>query len=352
MFSRDTLNTLIDRTYNDYMSRLKPLEKTPRYNLIKVLAAVEAGTYHQLQGDLAFLAAQLFPDSATGEFLRAHWSDRVPPLNASAAVGTVIQNGVVGAAVPAGLIYSSPAGNRFFSTQSYVIGSAGSVEVYVTAEKSGSASNISANTEMTINSAIPVGLTSSAKVSSGGILGGKDGETDAEYLNRVIIYLRNTVRYGKTGDFAAWAVDSSPEVTKAFEIKNFGVFGALLIQCINGNQIDGVNPVQNLGMVQSYIEAVSPPILFTVQTPILIEIIPSIHLLQEEDTVTNRELVGQRLKAYLNVKAVPGISFTQELLKSVIVDGIIITDATLTLPEGKIETTVLQYPILGTIIWL
>lgn len=36
----------------------------------------------------------------------------------------------------------------------------------------------------------------------------------------------------KTGDFAAWAVDSSADVSKAFEFKNFGVFGALLIQVI------------------------------------------------------------------------------------------------------------------------
>ena len=84
---RDSLATLLDRAYNNYMSRLQPMERTPRYNLIKVLASIHAGAQHQQLGDLWFLCDQLFPDTATGEFLRGHWSDRVPALYASAAVG-------------------------------------------------------------------------------------------------------------------------------------------------------------------------------------------------------------------------------------------------------------------------
>ena len=115
------------------------MERTPRYNLIKVLASIQAGTQHQNLGDLDFLTDQLFPDTATGEYLRAHWSDRVPALYASAAVGTVIQTGVAGAALPSGLIYQSANGKRYYTAKTYTIGEEGTVEVYVTAEEAGSA---------------------------------------------------------------------------------------------------------------------------------------------------------------------------------------------------------------------
>lgn len=350
-FKRDSLATLLDRAYSNYMSRLKPMERTPRYNLIKVLASIQAGIQHQQLGDMAFLCDQLFPDTATGEYLRGHWSDRVPALYASAAVGIVIQTGVPGAAMPSGLIYQSGNGKRYYTNSTYTIGDDGTVSVYVTAEESGSASNADAGAELTIVSALTTGLDSTATVGSGGIKGGVDGETDEEYLARVLEYERNSVRYGKTGDYAAWAVDSSSEVTKAFEIRNFGIFGALLIQCINGNQIDGVQQVSNLATVDAYIKGKSVPVLYTVKTPELVQITPRIELLDTEDTSENRATVLARLKTYLNVRAAPGSSFTQETLQSVIVDGSTISSARLTLPNGKIETTALQYPVLGTVTW-
>lgn len=351
-FEKESLASLLDKTYSNYMSLLRPMERTPRYNIIKVMAAAAAGAQHQLLGDLSFLVDQIFPDTAIGEFLRAHWSDRVPALYANLAVGTVVQTGVAGASVPSGLVYQSGNGKRYYTTKAYTIGEDGTVSVYVSAEEPGSASNIDADAELSVVSALTTGLDSSAKVGSGGIQGGVDGESDEEYLVRVLAYLRNQVRYGKPGDYAAWAVDSTSEVTKAFEIKNFGVFGAVLIQCINGNQIDGVHQVSNLAAVDAYIESKSVPALYTVKTPELVQIEPTIELLDEEDTSENRATVLGRLKAYLDARARPGSSFTQETLQSVIVDGSAISSATLTLPGGKVETTALQYPVLGAVTWI
>lgn len=350
-FERETLQTLLDRTYSNYMSLLKPLDKTPRYNLMKVLAYTEGGDVHQLLGDLSFLSEQIFPDTATGKYLRAHWSDRVPPLYASAATGKVIQTGVSNSSVPKGLIYTSEAGKRYYTNRSYTIGETGAVEVWVMAEESGVESNLDAGSKLTVVSALSAGLDSTVKVSESGIAGGVNGETDEEYLARVMVQLRNTTRYGKPGDFAAWAVDSTSEVTKAFEIPNFGVFGSLLIQVIHGNQIDGIEQVHNIAKIQSYIEQYAPPVLFTIMTPELVKVNPTIHLFEGEDTVSNRNLVLQRLKVYLNVKAEPGCTITQATLQTVITDGVTISKAMLSLPGGEMTTTVLQYPVLGTITW-
>ena len=213
-------------------------------------------------------------------------------------------------------------------------------------------SNLEADAELTVASALSAGLDSTVKVSSDGIAGGVNGETDEEYLTRVMTALRNTTRYGKTGDFAAWAMDSTSEVTKAFEIPSFDIFGSLLIQVIHGKQIDGVEQVHNIQAVQSYIEQYSPKIIFTVRTPELVPISPAIHLSEGEDTVSNRNLVLQRLKVYLNAKAEPGCTITQATLQTVITDGVTISKAELTLPGGEVKATVLQYPVLGDVTWL
>ncbi|MDR3173769.1 MAG: hypothetical protein LBU19_05935, partial [Treponema sp.] len=96
-FKRESLTVLQDRVYANYMSLFRPLDKTPRHNLIKVFSSVDAGINHQLLGDLDFLSKQIFPDTAEGEHLRSHWSSRVAPLYAVAATGTISVSGVPGA---------------------------------------------------------------------------------------------------------------------------------------------------------------------------------------------------------------------------------------------------------------
>ena len=62
-------------------------------------------------------------------------------------------------------------------------------------------------------------------------------------------------------------VDASADVSKAFEFKNFGVLGALLIQVISSDHFRGISQVGNLSVVTSYIDSVAPPVMYTVRTP-------------------------------------------------------------------------------------
>jgi hypothetical protein len=353
-FSREPLAVLLDRAYNNYMSLFKPLDKTPRHNLLRVFSSVDAGMYHQLLGDIGFLAEQIFPDTATGEYLRLHWSDRVPPLYATQAEGTILIPGVSGAAVPAGLVYSSAAGRRYFTEQAGRIGEEGTFTARIKAEASGSDTNLGPGEELSLVSSIPAGMDSKAVTVGDGITGGADAESDEAYLSRVLQTLRNETRYGKPGDFADWAVDASPEVSKAWEFKNFGVFGALLIQVIGGSQIIGVTPVGNLKLVTEYISTVAPPVLFTVRTPDLVPLDPAVTLLPAEDTIPNRDLVISRLKTYMQATAVPGVRYTAGMLQDAIVDGTLISGGAVRLSgstAGNIETTILQLPVLGEVSW-
>ena len=346
-FKRDSLTVIQNRVYDNYVSRFKPLDKTPRHNLLKVLANTEAGMYHQLSGDLEFLSRQIFPDTATGDYLRLHWSDRVPPLHATAATGYVEITGQAESSVPAGMILNSKAGKRYFTEKSYVIDDTGTVMAVIRAEESGSASNLEAKQEMDIISTIPSSINKKAEVGDDGITGGIDKESDEQYLTRVIKSLRNSARYGKPGDFAYWAIESKMGITKAWEYKNFGVFGALLVQVVNGNQTDGIRQVEDLTAITDYISSVAPPILFTVKTPEIVPINPVI--VPDPSNTENLNLAKTRLKEFLDRTAKPGISYNAKELAAEIIDGKLIRNATVKInndENGIFATTILQYPIL------
>jgi uncharacterized phage protein gp47/JayE len=354
-FDKDSLQVLKERTAANYMSLFKPLDRTPRYNLVSVLAYVDAGLAYSLQGDLFFLSKQLFPDSAEGEYLRAHWSSIVPPLYAVAAGGYVEVTGIAGRLIPSGTVFKSSSGTRYYTEKAYTISSNGKVIVSVKAETVGIDSNLEAGSLLTIISSTPQGINSDAIVCNEGILGGVDAESDEKYLARVLSTLRNPVRYGKNGDYAAWALDSTPEVTSAWEFRNFGVFGALLVQVISGDQISGVYQVRNLAAVRDYISNVSPFVIFDVRTPSLVPINPEIKLMQFENTQNNIELVEKRLKAYLQRIAKPGVKITTGMLREAIIDGVTITNAVIKLSgdvAGIKATTILEYPVLGVITWV
>ncbi|MDR2509323.1 MAG: baseplate J/gp47 family protein [Spirochaetaceae bacterium] len=353
-FKRDSLAVVQERIYANYMSLFRPIDKTPRHSLLKVLAHIDAGIEHQILGDLDFLSLQLFPDTATGAYLREHWSSRVTPLSATHAAGNIIVSGLSNINIPAGLVFKSASGEKYYSEQSGKTDSAGSDLVHIKAENAGLNGNLSQEDELKIISQIPVGINAVAVVASGGILGGANAESDEEYLTRVLLSLRNPVRYGKKDDFAAWARDASPEVSAAWEFKNFGVFGALLVQVINGNQFDGVSPVGGLDTVRDYISDNAPPVMFTVRSPAIVNLNPKVTLSQNEDTLQNRERAVERLKGYMQVIAMPGIKITAGALRTAIIDGVDITDAQVFLNDdivGIVNTTILEYPYIGEVTW-
>jgi len=256
--------------------------------------------------------------------------------------------------IPAGLLFAAPSGERYYNEAASRLDSNGSAVVNVKAQTTGAQANLTSGAELAIVSAIPPGVDSVATVRDGGISGGTDAETDEEYLARVLAWLRNPARYGKPGDFAAWAVDSSPEVSSAWELKNFGPLGVLLIQVINGNQRDGVNAVGGLDTVRDYLKTVAPPIIFTVRSPSIIQMTPSVSLPPREDTLANRDLVDSRMRSWLQVIAEPGVQITAGALRLAAIDGVTITDIAVTLngsTTGIITTTVLEYPYLKELLW-
>ncbi|WP_020613096.1 baseplate J/gp47 family protein [Sediminispirochaeta bajacaliforniensis] len=349
-FERPSISNLQDRIENDYKSRFTPLSKTVRYDLLTMIGKVDAGIYHQLYGNLVYLARQIFPDTASSDNLRAHWSDRVPILTAQRASGMVQFSGSVGRSIPAGILLEAPNGQEYYLPEASEIGDEGVINATVKASTNGSDGNQDQGTELTIISNVPKGIEDTTIVLEDSITGGVDAESDDEYLIRVLNYIRNSSRYGKPGDFAAWAIDASIEVEQAWEFKNYGPFGALLIQVAGGNHETGLSQVVDLDIVSDYIYQNAPPVLYTVKTPDIIYVNPSIELISTEDTESNRNTTEIRIKSWMALNIKPGSSITSYQLRDAIVDGTIITDASVTLETGS--STILQLLDLGDINWL
>jgi uncharacterized phage protein gp47/JayE len=251
-------------------------------------------------------------------------------------------------------VYQAASGERYYLEKSYKPDAEGQAAVIVKAENPGQAGNLAPGEKLSIISAIPAGIDSEAVVSGEGIIGGYDAESDEEYPARVPAALRNPSRYGKKGDFALWAADASAEVSAARDFFNFGVFGSVLVQVINGNQIDGVYPVDNLTEVRSYINTVSPPVLFEVRTPAILPLNPVAALPINENSRTNRKIAEDRMKTYMRLVAKPGAQVTAGALRLAVIDGVTITDAAV-MPGGSsagiATTTILEYPYIGEVIW-
>jgi len=353
-FKRDSLAALTERVRARYESLFRPLGGTPRRGLLDVFARVDAGIYHQLLGDLDFLSRQLFPDTAEGESLRQHWSARVPPLLAATASGEAYMTGIPGRSVPAGVLLAHASGERYHVEAAARMDADGGAIVAVRAQSPGSRSNLAPGEELSITSAVPAGVDSTATVRGGGISGGADAESDEEYLARVLAELRNPSRYGKPGDFAAWAMDSTPEVSAAWEFPNFGVLGTVLVQVINGNQRDGVNAVGGIDAVRDHIRDRAPPVMFAVRSPAVIAVNPAASLPPAEDSLANRSLAEDRMLAWMQVEARPGARITAGALRLAAIDGVAITDIDVRIggaADGVLEAATLEYPWLGEVAW-
>lgn len=93
-FNRPTLSELISRVQTDIKSKLTTAEAALRHAMLKVLGAVLAAVAHGLYGNLAWLAKQLFPDTAESEYLARYAAARgVSKKGATAATAKATATG-------------------------------------------------------------------------------------------------------------------------------------------------------------------------------------------------------------------------------------------------------------------
>lgn len=345
---KPSLEQLIAEEEQRAEALLGPLEDGKRLAVSKVLARVRAGARHLTGQNLEFLAQQMFPSTADREYLREHWRDRVAPLAASFAAGYAELSGLDGTVVPAGLLWRGNNG-QFYRLSERCELSGGTARARFEALEAGIAGNL-ASGELRLASSQIAGLHATATVL--GIDGGADDESDEAYRSRIEAFERQGVRIGRSGDWAAWAKDASPEVSWAWEFANWDASGAILLVLIGGNHEAGLQAVGGLEQIQAQLARVAPFALVDLRSAEVVPVAMKIALLEHEDTASNRQLVEANLRKFWSLAARPEMSVTEAQLRAAVEDGKVISSASVELSQPTLNFSRFELPTQGVITWL
>ncbi|WGK68368.1 baseplate J/gp47 family protein [Candidatus Haliotispira prima] len=345
-----SLATLVEEEQQRIESAFNPLAGTPKYNLLRVLAGVAAADRYLTQENLAKLEEQIFPDTATYDALLEHWRERVPPLEPTQAAGRVTFTGTNGLSVPAGCLLGATNGQLFYVKDAVTIRN-GQASADVQAEEPGASGNLGAGSELKVKSTLPAGINSKATVTTGGVAGGVSAESDDVYRARVIAHERTGTRTGRSGDLSAWAVDSTAEVTSAWEFPNFDSSGTTLIIVAGGSHLTRIGTVANTNAVKIHLGKVAPLQIVDVRSAVSQPIDLSIKLLPVEDSQATRQLIIGRIGLFWQANARPKGTYTNAELRAAILDGTSVTQATVSMSASPITIDMFHVPTGGTITW-
>ena len=344
-FNTPTLDELQEDHWDDFKSRLDPVKSSPKYSILKINSQVNAGMFHMLYENQRFLALQLFPDTAEGAFLDAHWSWRSDKRKLETfAVGQALVSGVPGTPITAGDSWT--VGEIIYSAQeAAVVGGDGTALIKVRALTAGEEADIPADDKLTLGSPIP-GLDDEAV--SQGIEGGTDREDDPDYKNRMLLNLRVGTKYGKPGDWQSWALDSTSEVEKAWEYPLSDSYGTLLIQVLGADD----EPVADLESVKAYINELAPPFLWDVETPDIKTFDIFLHMTQaDEDNTQNRSAAEAALQLWMDENAKPNMELSATILSVAASSPSGISAVEITFPGDTPTFTVREFPKVGNQTW-
>lgn len=253
-FTRPSLQTIVDRIESDIEQRLTGNIPLLQVAFLRILARVFAGAIHVLYGWLAWLANQLFYDTAEDNMLDRH--ARLWGLTRKAAtfsVGSVDFTGTNGTNIPVKTLLTDPNGIQFETTTGIII-SGGVATAAATASEPGESGNIAAATVLELVE--PITGVDTAEAATGGFTGGQDEETDNELKARIYSRISTPPAGGTAQDFETWAKEVDG-IANAWAFANTPSIGWVTVVC----KASGSNPVPTapkLAEVDTYISARMP----------------------------------------------------------------------------------------------
>lgn len=351
-WTRPLLTDLVFRIETDLKGRLSGGDAMLRRAIERVLARVFAGAIHGLYGRLETLAKNLFDDSAEGEVLARRAAIKgLVKKPATLAAGPITVTGADDEVVPEGArLQRSDEAEYLVTAPATIV--AGVATVTVVAAVAGSAGVAEEGTELTFVSPIG-GISSSAVVATGGLVGGADEETDEELRARLLARNRKPPQGGAQADYEDWAKDISG-VTRVWPIPERSGLGTVGVTFVMDGRADIIPLGGDLTIVANYIAAVRPvTAAVTVFAPTPVPLDLTIALTPEGSAVPEavQAAVEAELKDLLAREAKPGGT----ILRTHITEAISIAagelDHVLTVPAGNVTVDAEEMVVLGEITW-
>lgn len=353
-FARPTLAELVTRTRSDLRGALSIGGPLLRRAMADVLGVVWAGAVHMLHGYLRWLALQLFATSAEREFLlRIGSLYGITPVPAQYATGDVTVTGTDGSVVTVGTILRLDSATSYSVTAGAAIAS-GTATVSIVALLAGSDANLPATASLFFESPI-IGVSSTAVVGSGGIIGGLEEEGTEEVRDRILLRLRRPPTGGSDRDYEAWAL-AVPGVTRAWVYPAELGLGTVVVRFVLDGRPDIFPSVGEVDAVQVALDDQRPntaqataaaPVSLAV--PLTLSITP--------DTGDLRAEVAAELGDLLARIAEPGDGISRgrvpiSQIRTAIGTAVGSGDYTLTSPVADVLPGVGELPVVGAITWV
>lgn len=349
-FIRPTFTDILNSVQSDINTRLPNADATLRYSVLNVIAYVVAGVAYGLYGFIAWVALQIFPDTAESDQLRrwaAIWG--VSPIAATAASGNITVTGTDGTLIPINTEFRRSDGVLYKSTADTTIAS-GTSSVNVLSETSGLTTNTSLSTVLSFVSPIS-GAASTGTVDASGLTGGTDDETDAALELRLLNRIQNPPQGGDANDYIQWALQNAG-VTRAWVYpKELGIGTVTVRFMMDNTYTDGIPLAGDVTTVQNYIDNLRPVTSdVTVVAPVADTLNFTIHL-NVSDTAAIRDAVQANLQEMISRDAIPGGTIYISRINEAISLATGEFDHVLTLPAANVTYTTGHIATMGTITW-
>ena len=305
---RPSLAQLVQDNIQDIQSRLEGADAALPVEFLGVLAIVLAGGYHPQYGNIAFIAKQLFPDSAEKAYLERlagfYGLARKPATPAQFQASAV---GTSGAEIPADTLINRSDAAQFASLadtsvlngtaiptfSALVPGSAGNTPVGAVLQFATGIANV--NVSVTVTSIVAIG---------------NDAEKDDQLRQRLIFRMANPPMGGAPSDYIIW-MTAQPGVTRAWVYPNWLGLGTVGVAFVMDGRPNIFPLPSDVAQVQSAMGLLKPVTagLF-VFAPTSAPINPTIHL-NGADTPSIRAAVTAELQDFVTRVAVPGAASGQ-----------------------------------------
>ena len=307
-FTRPTLTELVARMQTDVETRLTSIGTLLRRSVLKVFIRVLAGGLHLTYGFLNYIVDQLFVSTADSAFLERIASEYgMSRKAASYATGTATVTATAVTTIPKDSRMQSGEG-QVYTVDADVATVVGSNTVTFTANEAGANGNDDAGITLSFISSI-VGVSSTLTVSSDGISGGADEESDDDLRERVLYRRKRSPHGGASHDYINWAKEYAG-VTRAWVYSEYSGVGSVGLAFVRDNDTTILPNETQIAAVSNYIsEHVNPATGETIGIPVaaspgfevvtLTEYVVYLTVQIYPNTTTVQTAINTELDAYL-----------------------------------------------------
>jgi uncharacterized phage protein gp47/JayE len=346
-FERPTLVQLRDRTATD-IERHSGQDATSRGSAYAPIAKAQAGLAHGLHGHLAWIADQLFDDTADdANLLRRAAEMGITRIPAARASGTATATGNDGAVIPAETLLQTDDEILYRVTAEASI-VAGTATLQLTAVEPGAAGNQAAGVTLRFISPV-LDVDSEATVVE--ITSGADIEPITRVRERLAERRTNPPMGGNSADYIAWAKAAHVDVTRAWCYPNENGLGTVVVRFVTDDLSTPIPTQAHVEAVTDYTDQVRPAGMkaFNVYAPVAKSLDITFTALSP-NTPTVRAAIEAELKDLISREGEPGGTLLLTHINEAISLATGETDHRHDLVDDFTCATG-EFPVLGALTW-